>query len=133
MSSTLLRPGRLAAALLGAAVLGLAAPAWAATPAAGHISVSKSGLHRTYSCGNGDTVTVSGNSDKLMFTSTCATVTVSGKADFLTLNRLSKSVTFTSTSKSDYVCWDHGSPAIHNAGEDNVAANCHAKAAAPGK
>jgi hypothetical protein len=123
-----MRVNHLPAALLGLAVLGLAAPALAATPATGHIVVSSSGLHRTYACGSGDTVAVHGNSDKLMFTGTCSTLTVSGKADFLTMNRLSKSVTFTSTSKSDYACWDSGSPAIHNNGLDNVAANCHARA-----
>ena len=125
-----LRPGCLPAALLGVVVLGLAAPAWASTPAAGHIAVSKSHIDRTYSCGGGDTVTVSGGSDKLTFTRTCSTLTVTGAFDYITLNRVS-SVTLTSGTSYDHVCWDNGSPTIHNDGSHNVVANCHAKAAAP--
>jgi hypothetical protein len=124
-----LRPGRLPVALLGVALLGLAAPAWAATPATGHIVVSGNGVAHTYSCHNGYTVDVSGSDDRLKFTDTCSTLTVSGSEDFLKLNRLTGSVTLTSGTVHDDVCWDSGSPTIHNSGTQNTVDNCHAKAA----
>jgi hypothetical protein len=125
-----LRPRHLPVAVLSLAVLGVAGPAWAATPAAGHIVVKSSGIHKTYSCGDGDTVVVSGNGDRLMFTHTCSTLTVSGTADTIMLNEVS-SITLTSATKDDYVCWDKGSPTVHDSGKQNITANCHAKAAGP--
>jgi hypothetical protein len=120
----------LPAVLLGVAVFGLAAPAWAATPATGHIVVSGSGQDHTYSCGNGDTVTVTGSSDDLMFTHTCSTLEISGDSNFITLDKVTTSITLTAGTAFDHVCWDSGSPKIHNSGDHNVVANCHAKAAA---
>ncbi len=129
------RPRHLSAALLSLVALGVAAPAWAATPAAGHTAVSKrhhivvtkSGIQHTYSCGSGDTVVVHGNGDRLTFTHTCSTATVTGTADTLKLNRV-RSITLTSASKDDTVCWDHGSPTVHNHGKQNITVNCHALA-----
>jgi hypothetical protein len=118
----------LPAVLLGIALLGLAAPAWAASPATGHIVVTSSGKDLTYSCGDGDTVTVTGSSDDLMFTHTCSTLEISGDSNFITLKDLTSSVTLTSGTAFDHVCWDSGSPKIHNSGDHNVVANCHAKA-----
>jgi hypothetical protein len=117
------RPRHLPAVLLSLAVLGVAAPAWAATPATGHIVVSKSGIHDTYSCGNGDTVVVHGNGDRLTFTKTCSTLTVTGTADTLMLNRVS-SITLTSATKDDDVCWDNGSPTVHDSGKQNITRKC---------
>jgi hypothetical protein len=121
------RPRHLPVALLGLAVLGLAAPAWAATPATGHIVVSKSGIRHTYSCGDGDTVVVHGNGDRLTFTKTCSTLTVTGTGDSLMLNRVS-SITLTSATKDDYVCWDNGSPTVHDSGKQNITIKCPATA-----
>jgi hypothetical protein len=125
-----LRSRHLWAALLSLAVLGVAAPAWAAIPAAGHlvskrhhIVVSKSGINHTYSCGDGDTVVVHGNGDRLMFTHTCSTLTVTGTGDSLVLNRVS-SITLTSATKDDTVCWDHGAPAVHDHGKQNITVKC---------
>jgi hypothetical protein len=130
------RSRHLPAALLGLAVLGVAVPAgagpaWAAAPATGHIVVKQSGISHSYSCGSGDTVVVNGSGDRLMFTKTCSTLTVTGTGDTLMLNLVS-SITLTSASKDDYVCWDKGSPAIHNSGKQNITANCHAKVAGRG-
>lgn len=133
------RPRHLLAVLPSLAALAVSAPAWAATPAAGHtaagtrhhIVVSKSGISHTYSCGDGDTVAVHGNGDRLMFTHTCSTLTLTGTGDTLMLNRVS-SITLTSASKDDTVCWDHGSPTVHNHGKQNITANCHAPARGQG-
>jgi Protein of unknown function (DUF3060) len=62
-----------------------------------------------------------------MFTSTCSTLTVTGSADTLMFNRVS-SITLTSATKDDYVCWDNGSPKVHNSGKQNITANCHSPA-----
>jgi hypothetical protein len=117
------------AGLLGVALLGLAAPAWAATPATGHIVVTSSGKDLTYSCADGDTVTVTGSSNDLMFTHTCSTLEISGDSNFITLNKVTTSITLTSGTAFNHVCWDSGSPKVHNSGDHNVAAKCHAKSA----
>jgi uncharacterized protein (DUF2345 family) len=122
-----LRPGYLPAALLGFAVLGLAAPAGAATPA-GQIVVTSSHIDHSYSCGSGDSVLVKGHTDDLMFSATCSTLTVSGASNDITLNEVS---TITLTGSFEYICWDKGTPKIHNKGSHNVYAKCHAKTAAP--
>jgi hypothetical protein len=113
--------------LLSLTVLGLAAPAWAATPATGHIVVNSSGISHTYSCSSGDTVAVHGNGDRLTFTKTCSALTVTGTADTLMLNRVS-SITLTSATKDDTVCWDNGSPRVHNSGKQNITRKCPATA-----
>jgi hypothetical protein len=120
----------LPAVLLGIALLGLAAPAWAATPATVHIVIASSGKDLTYSCGDGDTVTVTGSSDDVMLTHTCSTLEVSGDSNFITLNKVTSSITLTGGTAFDHVCWDSGSPKIHNSGDHNVVAKCHAKVAA---
>jgi hypothetical protein len=117
----------LPAALLAAAVFGLVSPAWAATTATGHINVSSSGKDLTYSCGTRDTVTVTGSSNDLNFTDTCSTLEITGDANFITLKDLTGSVTLTGGTAFDHVCWDSGSPKIHDSGDHNVVAECHSK------
>ena len=110
---------------LGLAVLGTAAaaPAWAATLAAKHIVVNTSNLNRSYSCGSGDSVTVNGHNDKLQFKETCSTLTVTSYADTIEVNRVS-SITFSSASAGNFVCWKHGSPKVHNHGTGNSVGPC---------
>jgi hypothetical protein len=112
-------------AVFGAAVFGVAssAPAWAGVAAAKHIVVNASNLNRSYSCGSGDSVTVNGHNDKLQFTDTCSTLTLTSTADDIEVNKVS-SITFTSTSAGNTVCWEHGSPAVHNSGIGNSVGAC---------
>jgi hypothetical protein len=113
----------LPAALLGAAALGLASPAWAAKPAIAHIVVRGHSQDLSYSCGHGDTVLVESRSDYLTFTGTCSTLTITSHSNYIKLNRVS-SVILSGSTVSDEVCWDSGSPKVHNSGKANVYGKC---------
>lgn len=81
----------LAAAVIGAATLGLAG-ASNAEPDSGTLSYGSSGVTATIDCGDGGALQVDGSNDILTVTGTCSSVRITGDANRVTFDSITDDI-----------------------------------------